>query len=246
MEEIKILIVEDDPLLALQAEMLVTALNYQVAGICDNAFDALDAIHLHHPDIILLDIRLKGEYSGIDLAQKIPQPGPSIIFVTSFADYETFSDAKKTAPFAYITKPYDEDELRRAIELAMVSRNSLQEKDLRGEEVSTKIVLNNSLFIKNNEKLERIFFDNLLWIEADGNYVVLNTTQGRYAIKLSLTKLEENLDPNKFTRIHRNYIVNLNKIQQIITSTGEIIVCEKSLPLGRKYKDDFFRKLKIL
>ncbi len=119
MDKIKILIVEDEALIAKDIEMSLRQLEYSIIGIAYDSVTALDMIHSRRPDLVLLDIELNSELTGIDIAvilnekYKIP-----FIYLTSFSDPCTIDFVKKTLPFGYILKPFSERELYSAIELA--------------------------------------------------------------------------------------------------------------------------------
>ena len=116
----KILIVEDEALYADQLEMLCEQLGYEVVGICDNAFSALDTFHRTQPDLSLLDINLDGEVDGIQLAGQISAKEPvPFIFISSLEDDATFQRAQATMPAAYMLKPFNNLQLQRSIELAV-------------------------------------------------------------------------------------------------------------------------------
>ena len=114
----KILIVEDDPIYADAIEMMIEKMGHQTIGITENSNEVLRMVKATQPDLLLLDICIKGEADGIQIAEQIPASIP-VIFITSLHDQQTFDRAKKTTPFAYITKPIDQKSLQRSIELAL-------------------------------------------------------------------------------------------------------------------------------
>lgn len=123
---IRILIVEDEPLIASDIEMTVHSGNYSVAGIAFTSTQALDMLHRFRPDMVLLDIAIKGDKDGIEIAgiirdkYKIP-----FIYITSFADKDTLERAKATLPYGYIVKPFKDRDIISAIEMALYRHATL-------------------------------------------------------------------------------------------------------------------------
>lgn len=238
----KILIVEDEPIHADRFEMLAEQLDYTVAGICDNAFDALDCFHQTAPDLLLLDIHIRGEIDGIQLAERLNQLRPvPIVFVTSMQDDETFARAQRTQPIAFILKPFDTLQLQRAIELAVsrlalsVSSNDFEQNDL---------VLPDCLFVKVREKLEKVSFDDILYLESDGRYTMLYTVGGRkFAIRIPMGDLEKKLPLQRFARTHRSYIIHLKWLQSVDLQEMMVSVKEKNVPLSKGFREQILARL---
>lgn len=117
---INVLIVEDEALIAMDLEMIVESMNFNVVGTSDNGDDALDLIATRDPDLILLDVNIKGHKDGIELAEIIKEKTKKpFIFITSYADKATLDRAKHTLPYGYILKPFSEQELKATIEIAL-------------------------------------------------------------------------------------------------------------------------------
>lgn len=238
----KILIVEDEPIHADRFEMLVDRLGYTLAGNCDNAFDALDCFHQTAPDLLLLDIHIRGEIDGIQLAERLNQLRPvPIVFVTSMQDDETFARAQRTQPIAFILKPFDTLQLQRAIELAVsrlalsVSSNDFEQNDL---------VLPDCLFVKVREKLEKVAIDDILYLESDGRYTMLYTVGGRkFAIRIPMGDLEKKLPLQRFARTHRSYIIHLKWLQSVDLQEMTVSVKEKNVPLSKGFREQILARL---
>ena len=116
-----ILIVEDEPNYADTLEMFVDELGYHITGLAEEGQKALKLFRENAPDLVLLDINIEGEMSGIDLARIFQAERPTpVIFITSYDDKETFNKAKETVPCDYLIKPFDPDQLERSMELATV------------------------------------------------------------------------------------------------------------------------------
>jgi len=120
MSRTKVVIVEDEALIALDLEMIMESMDFNVVGISDNGDEALDIIASRDPDLILLDVNIKGQLDGIQLAEIIrTKTKKPFLYVTSYADKETLDRAKHTLPYGYILKPFSEAELKATIEIAL-------------------------------------------------------------------------------------------------------------------------------
>ena len=126
---------------------------------------------------------------------------------------------------------------------------SLFEKDLEDEKKKTSDVIfaeMNFIFIKKNQKLFRVDFDEIRSIGVDGNYSIIFTKERKFAIKISLVKLQEVLGRHWFVRVNKKNIININLIQSVDLNTNEINLEGESFRLGRTYREDFFTRIRIL
>jgi CheY-like chemotaxis protein len=127
---IRILVVEDDPNVSTVLTARLESLNYQVCGTAETGLEAISAVYRYHPDIVTMDILLKGEMNGIEAAAKILEGSDvPIIFMTCLSDQQIFERAIGTHPYGYIIKPYDINELRSAIEIAVVKHRADKERE---------------------------------------------------------------------------------------------------------------------
>lgn len=235
MSNLKIYIVEDESLFANQLEMIVDELGYELAGISDNSDTAKEEIEGLSPDLILMDVKINGSMNGIDLASSLKNQTP-VIFITSFGDQATFDRAKETKPYAYITKPFDAQNLQRTIELAF---NSSKNNDWDHD-----VAFENSFFIKNRNKLEKVNLNDVIYLEVEDRYSTVHVESGRkHVLRMSLGDVEDKLPPKEFMRIHRKYTVNLKKVKFINTQDNLVQVGEAELPISRSHKEDLLQKL---
>jgi DNA-binding LytR/AlgR family response regulator len=226
----KILIVEDEPIIASDIEMTLEELGYQVVGIEDNAEDALTLIEKTHPDLVLLDINLEGDIDGIMLAEDInSQFQIPFVFLTSNADKLTINRVKRTNPSGFIVKPFSEKDLQSNIEIALFSKPDKPIKPRR------------NFFIKDGGSLVKIKVDDLLFLKADDNYTRLFTLEKSYILSSTLKKVAEKLPFDNFIRIHRSYIINIQFIDRI--KDGKLYIGKHKLPIGRSYQEGFFDKI---
>ncbi|MEQ6168148.1 response regulator transcription factor [Ekhidna sp. MALMAid0563] len=236
MSKLAIYILEDEELYANQLEMLVDELDYDLAGISDNSDVAKSEIEQRKPDLLLMDVKVNGSMNGIDLAASLEHKAP-VIFITSFEDQATFDRAKSTKPYAYITKPFDAENLQRTIELAIGNL----EKDAEWNE---DVVLDTSLFIKNRHRLEKIEIVDITYLEVEDRYSTVFTRSGKkYVLRMSMGDVQKKLPSGDFMRIHRKYTVNLNHVTSIDTQDNMIMLGEVELPISRSHKEELLNKL---
>lgn len=241
----KVLIVEDEANYADTLEMFVDELGYEIAGIAASGKKAIDLFETEKPDLVLMDIHLEGELSGIDLARIFQgQKVTPIIYITSFDDPETFAKAKQTGPYGYLIKPFEPSSLQRSIELAV------QHAYAEGEQVfenSEEVVLATScFFVKDRNRLIKIKIDEILWVEVEDKYCMLHTRDRKFTLRQSLKELAQRLDPSVFVQTHRSYIVNAAEIEDIDLSLFVVRINGTEIPLGRAHKDELMRRLQML
>lgn len=240
MEKIRILIVEDDMIIAANISLQLINLGYEVTGIETKAEEAIHHALETKPDIILMDIQLKGKTNGIDVAHAIRRYlDIPLIYLTANADDATFQKAKETHPYAFISKPFTNLNLERTIALV---EEKIKEKR---ENVSTEDTFVDSqedrIFIRNNNKLIKVMLDDILYVEADRNYCKITTESQTYLVVSPLNKFCEKIDPRHFVRIHRSFVVNFSKLEAVAESYVEIK--GKLIPIGKQYKEDLHRML---
>jgi len=232
MSKKKILIVEDEPIIATDIELSLEKLGYEVTGIEDNINDALVSIKENKPDLILLDINLEGDEDGIMLAQDINKDFRiPFIFLTSNADQLTIQRVKRTYPAGFIVKPFNEKDLLSNIEIALFSSAGTNENN---QDINT-------IFIKDGNSLIKLKIDEIMFIRADDNYSKIYTTTGDYVISTTLKLVENELPSNKFIRIHRSYLVNIHYIE--IIKNSYVKIGKHNMPIGRSYQKELFNKI---
>lgn len=236
MNQLGIYIVEDEELYANQLEILVDELGYELVGVSDNSDVARKEITDKNPDLVLMDVKINGSMNGIDLASTL-HPSIAVIFITSFGDEATFNRAKQVKPHAYITKPFDAENLQRSIELAIgsLSRESSWEEDVMFEKC---------LFIKNRHRLEKVNMNEILYLEVENRYSTVYTKGGKkHVLRMGLGEVQEKLTGSSFMRIHRKYTINLAEVTAIDTKDNMILLGATELPISRIHKEELLQKL---
>ena len=228
--------VDDEPLALGQVCKFIEQTHFlKLVDKFTNAIDALQTIHKDEIDLIFLDIQMP-DLTGIELAKlldwKKNMTGPRIIFTTAFNQFAI--EGYKVDALDYLLKPFDYDDFLRAASKA----SAYAEKLSSNPAVNTKQD-KDYLILKVEYQLVRIAFDDILYIEGLKDYVKVHVTNNEQAI-LSLTSLkalEEKLPPERFLRIHRSYIVSLEKIRAVTKNSAQI--GETTIPVSEQYKDPF-------
>ena len=247
MDKVNVLVIEDN---ATEKEALLKVLqanNYNVVGVASSHKEALELFTSKKVDIVIVDIYLNGVPEGITFAETLsilPNQSKPFVFLTSTTDRNIFERAKLTNPFSYLLKPFNELELLYALELA-IEKFYAQNDVFLGDEEDT-IISNEFLFIKKGKSLKKVAISDILYIEVEEKYCNIVTEKEKFVILISLTKILELLNPNQFYRTHRNYIVNSDKIIEIVPTDNLIILTgNHKITLSDKYKD-FMKKVKML
>jgi DNA-binding LytR/AlgR family response regulator len=235
-----ILIIEDEYPIAMDMEMRLQKMGYNVVAIANTYKDALSSLHEVAPDIVLLDINLNSDKSGIDIAEiinskfKIP-----IVFVTAYTDTKTFTDALSVDPMGYITKPFKDADLHHNIQIALKKFAALNQ-NTTSEEVKIE---NNNIFIKDKGVLRKIDIENILWVEAMDNYTLLHTNNNKYIVNAFLKDVLTKLGSD-FHRIHRSHAVAINKISSV--EDNAVYIGKTMLIISQSYRQDFLKRLNVL
>lgn len=252
-DKVKIMIVEDESIVALDLSMRLQKEGYEVVGIAASSDDAIALFTEEKPDLVLMDINIKGDKDGIETAaalkklQEVP-----LIFLTAFSQSEYINRAKAVNPSAYLVKPFNNDSLHTSIQIAIhnfavlgkpTDSNSVDEAK---EEASKEALLffNNFFFVKHNYRFNKFAIDELLYAESDNNYIKLVTTNKKITLRVSLQYIAEKFNHPALVRVHRGFIVNIKNIDSF--NEEEIVIGPYQIPIGRNYKDDFLKSFRYL
>ncbi len=243
-----ILIVEDEAIVAADLAARLNNSGYNVVDIADNYEDAITLFKQYSPDLVLLDITIKGNKNGIDIANTINAIiCTPFIFITAHIDAQTIESAKKTFPAAYLVKPFTTSHLLVSIDLAIhnfaYQKKAIPNAAERKEELEDLYSKQDFLFIKEGYVFIKIHQKDILYLEAKDNYVRIHTINKQYLIRCTLTKAMERLNKAFMLRIHRSFGININHIESF--TEHEINIGATVVPIGRNYKTDFLRFFEI-
>ena len=384
MDKIRILVVEDESIVAKDIQQTLIRLGYDVPATASSAQNAYARLEELEPDLVFLDIKLKGDQDGIHIAEHIKQKYDiPVIFLTSFVDKNTLDRAKITEPYGYLVKPFNESDLQTTVEMALYKfQKDLQVREnerrfanalanveeailvadtefritflnpkaesmtgfgnesaqgmslfklikIEGDEYeivnadnlgklmkqdevlsikqsnitivrdysnikadftcspirdeknqllgyavvigSSKTeksvaqpvikpteeklveapsnplenqVIQNSFFVKRGAMLVKVFLENIYWLQAMDNYVIIQTKEDQFVIHATMKDIETKLPPEKFMRVHRSYIIALDKISHM--DEGAVVINDKTIPIGKSYKEVFMNRINFL
>ena len=244
----RILIVEDEPFIAENLQEMLSIFGYRDTEIANSANQAIKAIKTSRPDMVLLDVKIKGDQDGIELGGIIQtQYQIPFLYITSYSDKETVNRAKHTNPLGFIVKPFTKDDVYAAIEVALYNKNKVSPNAgvQNGNFGNPNAYSNDAIFVKKKTMLEKIKYENLLWIEADGNHITLNVRDGRnYTIRKSLKEISDKLPKDRFLRVHKSFVVQVDAVTAIDSSN--VHMGEKKIPIGRSYYNAFTATLNTI
>ena len=248
MAKVNILVVEDEIIVSKDIQNSLIRLGYNIVGSAASGEKAIEVAISEKPDLILMDIMLKGEMNGIEAAEKIKEKlNVPIIFLTAYAEDSTLSKAKLVEPYGYILKPFKEIDLKTAIEVAVYKHAKeaeiLKERDLLFQIVESKEE-NDFVFIKLKSRFIKINIKDITLIEALKDYVIIHTNEGKFTVHSTMKDIERKFDFDNFFRVHRSYIINTNKIISIEHSNIMLDGYSKEIPIGGSYKENFSKKMK--
>lgn len=250
--KVRILIVEDEILLAKDIQNRLEDCNYEIVGIAPSVDKALALIStIPEIDIILLDITLKGDKDGIHLAQIINEKYEiPFIFLTSHADSDMVNRAKAVKPYAYILKPFNDLQVSIAIDVALGSfydktpGKDMQESQKVMQKENRVLQIKDSLFLKKDHHFERVPIKEILYLQADSNYCTVYTKSERFIYSMVLKKIEAQLPDSQFLRTHRSYVVNIQSVNGF--EGNMLFIGKQKVPVSKTYKEDVFRLFRTI
>ncbi|OLY91473.1 two component transcriptional regulator, LytTR family [Cnuella takakiae] len=231
----KCLIIDDNKMARMAMRQLVSQVqSLELVAECSDAIEAYNQLTREPIDLLLLDIEMP-DMTGIELTKKLgPNNRPLIIFTTAKTDYAV--EAFELNVVDYLVKPVTLARFLQALERAKEATESKRQ--------DVKIEAQEFVFVKDNGVLKKLNVDDILFLEAMGDYVKVHTGQKFHVLHSTLKAIEEKLPAAKFLRVHRSYIVALNKIDYI--QDGSIYIGKASVPLAETYKVMLNKRLNML
>ncbi|MCB0689240.1 MAG: response regulator transcription factor [Saprospiraceae bacterium] len=230
----KCIIIDDNPLARLAVRNMVLQIeSLELIGELDSATQAFNFLQKHDCDLLLLDIEMPG-ISGLDLIKTLDHK-PLVILITSKTDYAL--EGYELQVVDYLLKPVSFSRLLKAIAHAK-ELYQWQHQDQREE------VKKDFLFVRANNQMTRIDFDDILFVEAMGDYVVFYTPERKFVVHLTMKGVEESLPEDRFLRVHRSYIVSLIKIDNMVQNSLQIN--KHIIPVSETYKNRLTKQMNTL
>jgi two-component system response regulator LytT len=232
---LSVLIVEDEAIIADDIAITLEQNGYMVAGIADSFDKAIALISSTQPDILLLDIIIKGSKTGLDLAQEVNTKYQiPFLFLTSLFDQKTVIKANELSPVGYVVKPFKEADLIVGLQMGW-KKHKISKQNQKKEDPS--------IFIRKEGSLVPLSAEEIYYAEGSDNYTYLHTREHKHVITQTLKSIEAQLKPVNFVRIHKSFLVNIKKIDVIEHSV--VFVLGNPLPIGKVYKKALMDSLTI-
>jgi len=241
-QAIKILIVEDNVIIADDMQSMLEEIGYEIVDNVIVYEQAIEVLKTQQVDLVLIDIILASDKTGIDLGKHIRlNYDVPFIFVTSNSDRATVENAKTVKPNGYLVKPFEQQDLYTSIEIALsnftyggLEKSGNTEVSDQDTPVSNSI-LKDSIFVKKQHLYYRIQFGDIQFIKADNVYLEVNTVDKKFLVRSPLKDYLEKLPKNKFYRAHKSYIVNVDHIDAI--NSKDIMINNNLIPISKDFKE---------
>lgn len=246
MEKLRLLLLEDLDEEAIEVVEFLEDNDYEVIRV-KNIAEAESVVKNRFLDIILLDIMIDGNPEGIQFAHQLNKQNINIpfIFLTSMQSKVVFDQAKLTRPYTYLLKPFNKLELLFALELAIEKYN--EQDNSISIDAKNAVLSPSFLFLKKKRSIKKVQVDTIDYIEVEGKYCNIFCENDTYLIRLSLKKVNELLQNKHFVQVHRNYMVNLQKVEEIFINDNLILLKgNKKVSFSDNYKLNFMNNNNIL
>ncbi|WP_291868562.1 response regulator [Maribacter sp.] len=239
-QPIKILIVEDNVIIADDMQSMLEEIGYEIVDNVIVYEQAVEVLKSQQVDLVLIDIILASDKTGIDLGKHIRENYDiPFIFVTSNSDRATVENAKTVKPNGYLVKPFEQQDLYTSIEIALSNftyGTGGKAADVASDDSPmSNSILKDSIFVKKQHLYYRIQFGDIQFIKADNVYLEVNTVDKKFLVRSPLKDYLGKLPKNKFYRAHKSYIVNVDHIDAI--NSKDIMINNNLIPISKDFKE---------
>ena len=233
--KLRCLLIDDEPpALKILASYISNINGLEIVGQCKNALEALDVLNQHTVDVIFLDIKMP-KILGTEFLKNLSHP-PKVIFVTAYRDYAV--EGYELDAVDYLVKPVSFERFFKAI----TKLNRMMGKETISASVDYKSNPEAFVYLKVDKDMKKIFVNDIVYIESWKDYIKLFLINGKSLIvKQTITAMENLLSEHKFMRVHRSYMVSLNKISGYNGISVQLETNE--IPIGRLYKQAVMERL---
>jgi DNA-binding LytR/AlgR family response regulator len=229
----RVIIVDDEPLALDVMETYVEKLpSLELVARCENAVQAFDVLSREEVDIMFLDIQMP-QLTGIDFLKSLSNP-PLVIFTTAYPNYAI--EGYELNVIDYLLKPISFERFMKSVNKALSQLELQNDTGIPANTAENQNEEANFIFVKADKKLIKINYADIIYIEGLKDYVIIKMATSRVITLQTMKSLEEKLPSAIFKRIHRSYIVNLDKIDAVIGNMVE--VDKKHLPIGKNYREE--------
>ncbi len=233
---INVIIVDDEPLAQDVLETYIEKIpELNLVKKCSNALEANEALKEEEVDLMLLDIQMP-QLTGVDFVKTLSDP-PIIIFTTAYPNYAV--EGFELNALDYLLKPISLERFMKAANKA-IAQIELKQQGSRGPEAAPAKEEPEYIFVKADKKLVKINYHDIIYIEGLKDYVIIRQADSRVITLQTMKSLEEKLPQQIFKRIHRSYIVNIERIDAVVGNMVEVVEKGKAkhLPIGKNYREE--------
>ena len=217
----EVFILEDDPSIILEYEMILEEMEIKICGIARTIQQANKLLKGLNPDFAIIDLYVKDQM-GFEVIDNLNRRNIPVIVVTGFPKDKYVDQALNMSVYSFLTKPIAEQTLKFTLQKIM--------EELETDPKET------FLFFNSRSKIVKILYSEICHIKADGNYSAIQTKDEKHVIKKSLKRIQETLPDELFVKIYRSILVNILFIDSVSLVKNEVVIGDESLPLSRKYK----------
>ncbi len=238
---INVLIVDDEPLaLDILENFVGRFTELHLVKRCENALEAKDALEENEIDLMFLDIQMP-QMTGVEFLKTLENP-PLVVFTTAYSNYAV--EGFELNVLDYLLKPIAFDRFEKAVHKAIANLDLHKKTELGDDEILPEEV--DHIYVKSDKRLIRVKYTDMIYIEGLKDYVIIRMDSGRVITLQTMKSLEEKLPRNMFRRVHRSYIVSIDKIRAIEGNMIEVLEkgVVKKIPIGKNYKDELLELIK--
>lgn len=236
---LNVLIVDDEPLALDVLETYISQMSeLRLVKRCSNALEANEALKSNDIDLMFLDIQMP-QLTGIDFVKTLSNP-PMIVFTTAYPNYAI--QGFDLNALDYLLKPISLERFMKAVNKALDQAELSNMEQAQGNAPAVNDGLD-FFFVKADKKLVKVNFDDIIYIEGLKDYVIIRLLTGRVITLQTMKNLEDRLPKHLFRRIHRSFIVAMDKVMAIEGNMVEVMEKDKPklLPIGKNYRDELLQ-----
>lgn len=248
MKEERILIVEDDVNISENIKEILELLDYVNIDCVNSANQAVKIVKKFRPDMIFMDIKLKGDKDGIELAEILKQMiDVPLVFLTSYSDPTIIERAKRVNPAGFIVKPFNTNDIHAIVEIVLYNTRIKPLSNHVSDNPKDQIpyLVTDAVFIRADNSYIKVPYVDVYYVEANGNMVTIFTKERNYTIRKSMKEMEDKLPSDLFIRVQKSFIVQLGQVKSF---NNKHISLESGMAVqvGRQYYNTFLSRLNTI
>lgn len=245
--KVRVLVVEDEFITLNNLRRTLQDVGYEISGDAMKAEEAIAVLEKGNTDIAMLDINLKGEKTGLWVAEQINKKYKiPFIFLSALSDAKTIETAALTEPSGYLVKPFSTPDIYAAIEVALKTFSKKKETAQLPEshtEAASELLINDTIFVKDDLIYRRIKIGDIEYVQAFKNYLELHFGGSRHIIRSTLKDFFQILPSEHFVQTHRSFVININFVEKI--GNQFVLVKTADIPITNKFKEEVLKRMRF-